>query len=115
MNTPPAPMTLADFQRLIERLYFEKDSRRGLGGTFMWFVEEVGELGSALRHVAANPDGPQAATRRAELEEEFADVLAWLNTLASLVGVEMDQAVAKYADGCPVCRQSPCTCPEPKP
>jgi len=101
MNTP---MTLADFQRQIERLYGEKDRRRGLAGTFLWFVEEVGELASALR------DGT-----RAELEGEFADVLAWLTTLASLTDVELEQAAAKYGRGCPVCSRCPCTCPEPKP
>jgi NTP pyrophosphatase (non-canonical NTP hydrolase) len=97
-------ISLAEFQRLIERLYFEKDRRRGLPGTFMWFAEEVGELAAALR------DG----TRR-EQEAEFADVLAWLSTLASLAGVELESAAQKYARGCPVCRHSPCTCLEPKP
>ena len=101
MNTP---LTLADFQRQIERLYGEKDRRRGLSGTFMWFVEEVGELAAALREGS-----------RAEQENEFADVLAWLSTLASLANVELEEAAAKYTASCPVCSRCPCTCPEPKP
>jgi len=92
-------MTIEEFQRLIERTYFERDSRRGPGGTFMWFIEEVGELATALR------EGDKEAMRA-----EFADVLAWLTTLASLEGIEMSEAAQKYAGGCPRCRQMPCAC-----
>ena len=96
-------MTIRDFQALIERIYGEKDSARGTAGTFMWFSEEVGELSRALRR-----------GRRAELEGEFADVLAWLCTLASMHGVDVQAAAAaKYAAGCPRCHATPCTCHEP--
>jgi len=96
-------MHISEFQRLIERQYFERDSRRGLGGTFMWFMEEVGELSTALRSGGKD-----------ELKNEFADVFAWLCTLASLSGVEMDEVVRKYAQGCPCCKAAPCRCPEKK-
>jgi len=92
-------MTISEFQRSIEGIYYERDKRRGVGGTFMWFVEEVGELATALRN------GDEEAMR-----EEFGDVLAWLYTLASLAGVEMTEAAAKYAAGCPSCHKTPCTC-----
>ncbi len=95
-------MTLGEFQRLIESIYFEKDSRRGVAGTFMWFAEEVGELAEALR------EGTDAEKR-----QEFADCLAWLATLASISGIELDDAVAKYASGCPSCGQTPCGGPPP--
>jgi NTP pyrophosphatase (non-canonical NTP hydrolase) len=96
-------MTIRDFQALIERIYGEKDSARGTAGTFMWFSEEVGELSRALRR-----------GRRAELEGEFADVLAWLCTLASMHGVDVQAAAAaKYATGCPRCHATPCACHEP--
>jgi NTP pyrophosphatase (non-canonical NTP hydrolase) len=94
-------MKLGEFQKQIEEMYFERDSRRGLEGTFMWFVEEVGELSTALRQ------GSQA-----DKEEEFADCLAWLATLASLSGVRWDEALKKYARGCPRCHKTPCDCPE---
>jgi len=97
-------MTIGEFQRLIEDIYYERDSARGLEGTFMWFVEEVGELSTALR------EGGQR-----EKEEEFADCLAWLMTLASISGVRMDKAIAKYASGCPGCCATPCACPPNKP
>jgi NTP pyrophosphatase (non-canonical NTP hydrolase) len=98
-------MKIAEFQRLIERAYFDKDSARGIPGTFMWFTEEVGELARALKR-----------DDRDNLAEEFADVLAWLSTLASLAGIELeDVALAKYARGCPRCSAIPCTCAEARP
>jgi NTP pyrophosphatase (non-canonical NTP hydrolase) len=97
-------MKIDEFQRLIEDIYYKRDSERGLGGTFMWFVEEVGELSTALRK-----------ENKKELEAEFADCLAWLMTLASISGVRMEDAIAKYASGCPRCRSTPCHCPQTKP
>ena len=93
-------MKLADFQRRIEEIYYERDSARGLAGTHMWFCEEVGELTRALRRGHAE-----------ELEGEFADVLAWLSTLASIAGVELEAAAEKkYGNGCPRCESTPCAC-----
>jgi NTP pyrophosphatase (non-canonical NTP hydrolase) len=93
-------MTVREFQELIERIYYGKDSGRGLEPTFMWFVEEVGELSRALRRGS-----------REELEGEFADVAAWLFTLASIAKIDMEQAVSrKYGAGCPKCGRTPCTC-----
>ncbi len=94
-------MTVAQFQRQIEAIYYEKDSSRGIHATFGWFIEEVGELARALR----GQDGQR-------LRDEFADVFAWLATLASIAGVELSDAVSKYADGCPKCGQTPCRCRE---
>jgi len=95
-------LRISEFQRRIEEIYYERDSRRGIGGTFMWFAEEVGELSRALRR------GDRAA-----LESEFADVLAWLNTLASISGVDLESvAQRQYSGGCPKCGSTPCECPE---
>lgn len=96
-------MTIQEFQQLIERIYFEKDSGRGMEGTFMWLVEEVGELSRALRRKS-----------KEELEGEFADCAAWLSTLASIAGVDLQQAVErKYGEGCPKCGRTPCGCDGP--
>ena len=94
------PVTLAEFQQLIRRMYMDKDVARGVDGTFMWLVEEIGELAAALR------DGsPQ------EKAAEFADVLAWLTTIANVAGVDLSDAVMeKYGSGCPGCGQFVCTC-----
>src|SRR5947209_5638270 len=99
------PYTLGQLQTLIRDQFGAKDARRGVEGTFMWFLEEVGELSAALR------GGP-----REELAAEFADVLAWLATLANIAGVDLDAAVeAKYGKGCPRCVTTPCVCHEAKP
>jgi NTP pyrophosphatase (non-canonical NTP hydrolase) len=93
-------ITLTQFQQLIRDIYGVKDQRRGIEGTFMWFMEEVGELAAALRSGSAE-----------ERVLEFADVLAWLVTLANGAGIDLEAAVqAKYGGGCPGCRQTPCTC-----
>ena len=93
-------MTLSEFQQLIRRMYHAKDEARGMEATFMWLVEEFGELATALRRGT-----PQ------QRAEEFADVLAWLATIANVAGVDLEQAVTdKYAGGCPGCGEVPCVC-----
>jgi NTP pyrophosphatase (non-canonical NTP hydrolase) len=79
MNQPHKPAPEGSFQRLIEDIYYERDSARGVPGTLLWFVEEVGELVRAIRR-----------GERHNLEEEFGDVHAWLATLASLDGVDRE-------------------------
>jgi NTP pyrophosphatase (non-canonical NTP hydrolase) len=92
--------SLAQLQAVIEATYGAKDRRRGVSGTFMWFMEEVGELAAALRGGSAE-----------EQAEEFADVLAWLATMANTAGIDLETVVtAKYGNGCPGCRQTPCVC-----
>jgi NTP pyrophosphatase (non-canonical NTP hydrolase) len=78
-------MEIKVFQEWIRRRYYQTDSQRGTPATFLWFVEEVGELASALA-------GKDAANK----EEEFADVLAWLCTLANINDVDLEKAVEKY-------------------
>jgi NTP pyrophosphatase (non-canonical NTP hydrolase) len=101
-DPPPTSCTLADFQQLIRRMYLEKDIARGVEGTFMWLMEEVGELASALRNGTHE-----------ERVLEFADVLAWLTTIANVAGVDLTEAVMrKYGSGCPGCGRFVCTCPD---
>jgi NTP pyrophosphatase (non-canonical NTP hydrolase) len=100
VTTPRPPLAFQDLQRLIREMYFEKDAARGVDGTFMWLMEEVGELAAALRE--GTPD-EQAA--------EFADVLAWLTTIANVAGIDLAEAIEKkYGKGCPGCGQLVCTC-----
>lgn len=94
-------LTLSQFQSVIRTMFYEKDRSRGIEGTFMWFMEEVGELSSALRE---NND-------RENLAAEFADVLAWLFTMANVAEIDLAEAVTrKYVQGCPRCHQIVCTC-----
>jgi NTP pyrophosphatase (non-canonical NTP hydrolase) len=94
------PLTIAGFQTLIAEMYSQKDAARGIDGTFMWLMEEVGELAGALRQGS-----------REDLAAEFADVLAWLVTIANVAEIDLEQAVlAKYGRGCPGCGQMVCRC-----
>ncbi len=104
-------MTLREFQTLIREMYHDKDAARGVEGTFMWLSEEIGELASALRtHVSG--DRRDERTKE-ELALEFADVLAWLATIANVVDVDLQDAIGqKYGAGCPGCGQRACTCPD---
>ena len=95
-------MRIKEFQEQIESLYFEKDAKRGVEKTFIWFIEEVGELARCLLH----------GNDKNHLKAEFADVFAWLTTLASLTDVDLEEAIRKYGQGCPKCNNSPCKCKE---
>ena len=98
-------MTLREFQELIEQMYTSKDVARGIDGTFMWLVEEVGELAGALR------DGTHE-----DKMGEFADVLAWLTTIANVAKIDLTEAIrSKYGAGCPGCGQMVCACDDEKP
>lgn len=93
-------MTLKELQALIEKMYSDRDRQRGSPATFLWFCEEVGELAATLRE-----GSPQ------EQASEFADVLAWLVTLANINNVDLTEALhAKYGSGCPGCGKLVCTC-----
>lgn len=99
-GTAPTSITLAEFQALIRKMYFEKDKARGIEGTFLWLMEEVGELATALRSGSHD-----------ERALEFADVLAWLVTIANVADVDLTEAVArKYGRGCPGCGRYECVC-----
>jgi len=81
-------MTIQEFQKLISERYEVRDLERGTPKTFMWFIEEIGELATAL-----------AGEDQENKSEEFADVLAWLCTLANINGVDLEEACKKYSDG----------------
>jgi len=100
-------MTIRAFQARIHELYGAKDAARGDAATFLWLTEEFGELATALRSGTDE-----------ELALEMADVLAWLVTLASIRGIDLEAAaIRKYGLACPGgCGQVPCACdPAEKP
>jgi NTP pyrophosphatase (non-canonical NTP hydrolase) len=78
-------MTIREFQKIISQRYEQRDRDRGTPRTFLWFVEEVGELATAL-----------AGDDHDNKMEEFADVLAWLCTLANINDVNLEKACEKY-------------------
>ena len=94
-------MHIREFQDMMNRIYFHRDSQRGSTKTYKWLMDEVEELGEAL-----NRDNRKA------LENEFADVLAWLASLANVVHVNLENAaLSKYNNLCPKCRRTKCECP----
>ncbi len=102
MSEPPPEMTLREAQDLIEAMYSHKDRQRGSTATFLWLCEEVGELAAAIR------EGTQQ-----DKAEEFADVLAWIFTLANVEEIDLTKAFRrKYHAGCPGCGEMECTCDE---
>jgi NTP pyrophosphatase (non-canonical NTP hydrolase) len=93
-------MHINEFQQLMRRLYYRRDSDRGIEGTYRWLLDEVNELGDALRD-----------NGKEELSKEFADVIAWLASLANITSVDLESAaVNKYDNVCPKCKRSPCEC-----
>jgi NTP pyrophosphatase (non-canonical NTP hydrolase) len=93
-------MDLRELQSRMRETYGARDAARGVDATFRWFTEEVGELAKAIR--SGDPT---------ELAHEASDVLAWLASLAEQLGIDLDAAMARFADGCPKCGASPCRCP----
>ena len=90
---------LGDLQRLMAATYGEQDRARGVPATVAWLTEELGELAQAVRK--GTPE---------EQLHELGDVLAWLASLAEQLGLSLDDAVARYAHGCPRCGEAPCVC-----
>lgn len=92
-------MDIADFQDLMARTYGERDRARGREATVAWLAEELGELARAVR----KGDSTQQL-------HELGDALAWLASLAAQLGLSLDAAAARYANGCPQCGRIPCRC-----
>lgn len=92
-------MELRDFQASITDTYGQRDRSRGVVSAVAWLAEEVGELAQAVRK--GSPD---------EQRHEIGDVLAWLASLATQLGIDLEDAASRYAAGCPICDSSPCRC-----
>ncbi len=96
-------MTFREFQEIIRSTYYEKDSRRGLERTFLWLVEEFGEFARAVNRES-----------REKIELELSDLIAWIFSVANLLDIDVEKAVARYAGGCPKCGHIPCVCDNEK-
>jgi NTP pyrophosphatase (non-canonical NTP hydrolase) len=89
----------AELQDVIERTYGERDRARGVSATVAWLTEELGELAQAVRKGT-----------RDDVVHEFGDVVAWVATLANQQGVDLNEAIERFAHGCPKCASIPCAC-----
>ena len=92
-------MELSELQARMAATYGAQDRERGVPATVAWLTEELGELAQAVRK----------GTPEQQLHE-LGDVLAWLASLADQLGLSLEDAAARYAEGCPKCGTSPCTC-----
>lgn len=94
-------MRIREFQNLMKELYLQKDKQRGISDTFIWLVEEVGELATEL-----NKD-----REKEKISEEMADIFAWMCSLANLCQIDLESAIfEKYPNKCPKCGSHPCKC-----
>ncbi|MFX1277361.1 MAG: MazG nucleotide pyrophosphohydrolase domain-containing protein [Promethearchaeota archaeon] len=96
-------MNISEFQNLMRTLFFHQDSARGIEKTFIWLVEEVGELAHHLKEkndIDLN-----------KISEEMADIIAWISSLANLVEIDLETALSeKYPNKCLKCNSNPCCC-----
>lgn len=93
-------MDIKEIQEIIRKTYMERDSKRGLEKTFLWFVEEIGEFSKAIREKDID-----------HIKLECSDVFAWFLSLLNLLGVDLEDAMERYKYGCPHCKRIPCVCP----
>jgi NTP pyrophosphatase (non-canonical NTP hydrolase) len=95
-------MNISDFQKLIRDLYYHKDSKRGIKATFIWLIEEIGELANILKNEDLD---------KSKISEELADIYAWTASLANLLEIDLEKALFdKYPNMCKKCKSNPCLC-----
>ncbi|TFF90118.1 MAG: nucleotide pyrophosphohydrolase [Promethearchaeota archaeon] len=96
-------MKISDFQNLMKELYYHQDSKRGIETTFIWLVEEMGELANNLKirnKIDLN-----------RVSEELADIIAWTSSIANLLEIDLEKALSdKYPNRCKKCHKNPCEC-----
>ncbi|MBD3353759.1 MAG: nucleotide pyrophosphohydrolase [Candidatus Lokiarchaeota archaeon] len=104
-------MEIRAFQYLMKDLYFNKDKKRGINGTLLWFYEEIGEFSEAMRHYLLGEKTEDDNISKTEVKEEIADIIAWLCSIANLLGIDVEKALdEKYPDKCRKCGKNPCEC-----
>ena len=95
-------MKISEFQKLIKEIYIKRDLNRGINGTFIWLIEEIGEFACILRNKTIDEKNAS---------EELADIIAWTNSLANLLEIDLESAVSKKYPGiCIKCKAKPCAC-----
>ena len=95
-------MKISDFQDLLKELYLQNDLTRGVKSTFIWLIEEIGELATLLN---------SADVDKIKVSEEIADIIAWTISIANILDIDIEKALSdKYPNKCKKCSSSPCTC-----
>ncbi len=75
-------MEIKEAQEIIDRFYGERDRERGIWKNLVWLGEELGELYKAVRENKG-------------IEEEIADVFAWLLSVANVLHIDVEEAFRK--------------------
>ncbi len=95
-------MKILKFQELIKSLYFEQDKKRGLKSTFIWLIEEIGELARIFKYNKIDKN---------KVSEELADIIAWTSSIANLLEIDLELSLLKkYPNMCIKCKSNPCIC-----
>ena len=95
-------MKISDFQSLIKEIYYYQDSKRGIKNTFIWLIEEIGELADVLKDKKIDKE---------RVSEELADIIAWAISIANLLEIDLEKALKeKYPNKCKKCNKKPCEC-----
>lgn len=95
-------MRISEFQKLMKDLYFLKDKERGLYRTFIWLVEEIGELADNLN---------KEELEIPQISAELADIIAWTSSLANILNIDLEKSLQqKYPNKCVECNSNPCQC-----
>ncbi|MHA1881913.1 MAG: MazG nucleotide pyrophosphohydrolase domain-containing protein [Candidatus Thorarchaeota archaeon] len=94
-------MKIEEAQDLIRRIYLERDRERGLERALLRTFEELAELSDAVHRNKLSK----------EIEDEIADVFAWVISIANLLEINLGNALlSKYNDVCSRCKKNPCDC-----
>ena len=95
-------MKISDFQDLLKELYLQNDLNRGVNSTFIWLIEEIGELATLLNSIDID---------KKKVSEEIADIIAWTISIANILEIDIEKALSdKYPNKCKKCSFSPCRC-----
>lgn len=94
-------MEIMESQEMIRRVYYERDKARGVERTVLRTFQELGELSDAILRKKGKED----------IEDEVADVFAWLISIANLLEIDLSTALLKkYDNACSKCGKTPCEC-----
>lgn len=94
-------MELKDVQNLIRNIYLKRDKERGLERTLLRTFQELAELSDAIHKEKTMQD----------IEDEIADVFAWIISIANLLDIDLGRAlINKYNNACSKCGKNPCEC-----
>ena len=104
-------MLISEFQNLMKELYYNSDKERGINGTFLWLIEEIGEFSETLRHYLFEKEKDKKIEYKKKIGEEIADIIAWLSSIANLLEIDMEKVLfEKYPNRCKKCNSKPCIC-----